>query len=107
MSSVPSGTKLVPVPKNRNRKSPKVGTGTGIEYTRFGTVRYRYLRVKTGKYRYEPIPDRTGTENINSWYQIGTEKVPGPVNSVPVGLICSSLLSCHNLFHVISTLLIC
>ncbi|KAF5778578.1 hypothetical protein HanXRQr2_Chr12g0549151 [Helianthus annuus] len=64
--------------KNRYQKFPKVGTGT--EYTRFGigigsiSVRYRYLRVKTGKHWY-----RTGTENVKSRYRIGTKKVPGPV----------------------------
>ncbi|KAJ0693418.1 putative carboxylesterase [Helianthus annuus] len=79
--------------KNRYRKSPKVGAGT--EYTRFGTVRYRYLRLKTGKYRYRTgtVPDRTGTENAKSRYRIGTEKVPSSVNSVPVpGTLCSSLV---------------
>ncbi|MFS8016036.1 hypothetical protein Hanom_Chr15g01363681 [Helianthus anomalus] len=44
--------------KYRYQKSAKVGTGT--EYTRYGTVRYRYLRVKTGKYWYKTgtVPDR-------------------------------------------------
>ncbi|MFS8030733.1 hypothetical protein Hanom_Chr17g01537561 [Helianthus anomalus] len=89
-----------PVPHTRDelgtvryRKSLKVGTVT--EYTRFDTVRYRYLRVKIGKYRYRTgiIPDRyrTGTKNVKSEYRIGTEKAPGSVNPVPVpGLICSS-----------------
>ncbi|KAJ0602708.1 hypothetical protein HanIR_Chr03g0142731 [Helianthus annuus] len=39
--------------KYRYRKSPKVGTSTGTEYTRYGTV----LRVKTG-----------GTKNPKSRY---------------------------------------
>ncbi|KAM0011691.1 hypothetical protein Hdeb2414_s0060g00761421 [Helianthus debilis subsp. tardiflorus] len=36
------------------------------------------MRVKTGKYRY-----RTCIENLKSQYRIGTESVPGSVNSVP------------------------
>ncbi|MFS7944477.1 hypothetical protein Hanom_Chr06g00512611 [Helianthus anomalus] len=62
--------------KYRYRKSSKMGTGT--KYNRYDSVpvRYRYFRVKIGKYRY-----RTGTENVKSRYRIGTEMVPGSVNS--------------------------
>ncbi|KAJ0502744.1 hypothetical protein HanHA300_Chr11g0416411 [Helianthus annuus] len=93
MSSVPSSTEPV-----WYRKSPKVGTGT--QYTRFGTVRYgsvpvpvryRYLRLKTGKYRYQTgtVPDRYRTRPVAKMLKVGTKKVPG---SVPVpGTICSSL----------------
>ncbi|MFS7965698.1 hypothetical protein Hanom_Chr09g00765281 [Helianthus anomalus] len=53
--------------KNRYQKSLKVSTGT--EYNGFGTVRYRYLRVKTGKYRYR-------TESVPKMLKVGTESVP-------------------------------
>ncbi|MFS8026799.1 hypothetical protein Hanom_Chr16g01490931 [Helianthus anomalus] len=84
--------------KYRYRKSSKMETGIGTEYTWHGTVpvQYRYLRVKpvnTGTVldRY-----RTGTENVKSWYRIGTKKVPGSVNSVPVpDPFCSSISFTH------------
>ncbi|KAJ0873260.1 hypothetical protein HanPSC8_Chr11g0450611 [Helianthus annuus] len=33
---------------NRYRKSPKLGIGTGIEYTWYGTVHYLSVRYGTG-----------------------------------------------------------
>ncbi|MFS7908137.1 hypothetical protein Hanom_Chr01g00079681 [Helianthus anomalus] len=85
MSSVASVTEPVPVSKEPVPKILK----SGYQY-RIYPVRYRYLRVKTGT---EPVPYRTGTENVKSRYRIGTEKVPGSVNSVPVpGTFCSSLV---------------
>ncbi|MFS7890349.1 hypothetical protein Hanom_Chr00s000050g01617661 [Helianthus anomalus] len=75
--------KWVPVPVPNIPGTVRFGTGTGSV-----PVRYRYLRGKTGKYRYRTgtVPDRyrTGTENVKSRYRIGTEKIPGSVNSVPV-----------------------
>ncbi|KAF5809421.1 hypothetical protein HanXRQr2_Chr04g0156961 [Helianthus annuus] len=60
MSSVPNRyrNRKYRYRKYRYRKSPKVGTGT--EYTRFGTVWYRYGSV----------PSKVGTESVPKTYLV-------------------------------------
>ncbi|MFS8019679.1 hypothetical protein Hanom_Chr15g01406521 [Helianthus anomalus] len=69
MSSVPSATE-----RTGTENSQKWIPVLVLNIPGLIPVRYRYLRVKTGKYRY-----RTGTENVKSRYRIGTQKVPGRV----------------------------